>query len=267
MANLPVVAMTRKGKKKTRKNTRAVMGPATAPRPTKALTQVVNQIVNRKMETKYRAEDIAAEGGTNFNSVISTQADWYRCLPLVGPGTNSHNRIGDSIVPTKLRLDFSFRLGRDSLDYTRDIWVVLYIMTSKNQKAYAANTGGGQLAQNFQQYLDNGDGASTYFNGVWTDSTKPMYQPNNTLLKKFVFNLMKPSGDTNGQELSQLQEEVAACTPTNDKSELTSHLLLRLSQSLSTKIPTHSCLVITPQCGRADTIMVMEHQQTHRQVY
>lgn len=156
-------------------------------------------MINRKMETKYRAEDLTTDSTTAWNSVISTQADWYRCLPLVSMGTNSHQRLGDTIAPTKCRLDFSFHFTRDVLDYTKDIWVVVYIMTSKNQKAYAANTAGGQLANNFQQYLDNGDGSSTYFNGVWTDSTKPAYGPNNTQLKKYVFNLMKASGDTNGQ--------------------------------------------------------------------
>lgn len=175
------------------------MGPADKPKPTKALTEVVNKLINRKIETKYRAENILVEGGTQFNSVISTAADWYRCLPLVGQGANTHQRVGDSLTPTKLRLDFTFLFGRDSLDYTRDIWVVLYIMTSKNQKAYATNAANGQLAQNFQQYLDNGDGSSTYFQGTFADSTKPMFQPNNTQIKKITFNLMKASGDTNGQ--------------------------------------------------------------------
>lgn len=158
----------------------------------------MNALIHRGQETKYRSEIIAPDNvGTAWNSIINTGADWYRCIPLVQTGTGEHNRIGDQLQPTRLRLDFSLHFANADAS-TRDITAILYILTSKKDKSYTSNSPGGALASNFQQYLEKGDGSTTFFNGKWEDSKYPIANNNFNLVKKFEIPLLKGSGLPNG---------------------------------------------------------------------
>jgi len=160
--------------------------------------QKVQAIINRNLETKYVRETIASEPATVlWNSVISGSADWYRCLPLVARGGQSHQRIGDHIEPTSLTMNWSFRFATED-ENTRDIYVVLYVLQSKSVKDYLTNNAGGALSANFNQYLDNGNDTTTYFAGTWVDAQKPINKENFTLLHKRVIPLIKGSGVPNG---------------------------------------------------------------------
>jgi len=160
--------------------------------------QKVQAIINRNLETKYVRETIASEPATTlWNSVISGSADWYRCLPLVARGGQSHQRIGDHIDPTSLTMNWSFRLATED-ENTRDIFVVLYVLQSKSVKDYLTNNAGGALSANFNQYLDNGNDTTTYFAGTWVDAQKPINRENFTLIHKKVIPLLKGSGVPNG---------------------------------------------------------------------
>jgi len=158
----------------------------------------VQKIIRRNLETKYVRETIASEPATTlWNSTISGTADWYRCLPLVGRGVQSHQRDGDHIQPTSLTMNWSFRFATED-ENTRDIFVVLYVLHSKSVKDYLTNNAGGALSANFNQYLDNGNDTTTYFAGTWVDSQKPINKENFTLLHKKVIPLIKGSGVPNG---------------------------------------------------------------------
>jgi len=171
------------------------------PKPTgkkSAFTQKVEKVLARHLESKYVRETMASEpAATLWNSVINTSNDWYRCLPLVARGTNSNQRVGDKIQPTSLKLNWSFRF--DTRDQnTRDIYVVLYVLQSKSLKDYKTNGTNGALPDNFQQYLDNGNDTTTYFQGTWVDAQKPINRENFTLLHKKIILLCKGSGLPNG---------------------------------------------------------------------
>jgi len=158
----------------------------------------VQAIISRNLETKYVRETIASEPATvMWNSVISGSADWYRCLPLVARGGQSHQRIGDHIEPTSLTMNWSFRFATED-ENTRDIFIVLYVLQSKSNKDYLTNNAGGALSANFDQYLDNGNDTTTYFNGTWVDSQKPINKENFTLIHKRIIPLIKGSGVPNG---------------------------------------------------------------------
>jgi len=154
--------------------------------------------MNSQEETKFRSEIIAADNvGASWNSEIKSGSDWYRCIPLVAQGSGEYQRIGDRITPKKLRMDFSFHFF-SSDSSTRDITVVLYILTSKRDKTYTGNSASGALPSNFQQYLERGDGSTTFFNGTWEASKYPIANNNFNLVKKFEIPLMKGSGLPNG---------------------------------------------------------------------
>lgn len=158
----------------------------------------VEKVLARHLESKYKRETIASEPATTlWNSIISTQNDWYRCLPLIGRGQQSHQRIGDQISPTKLTVNFSFRFDTNEQN-TRDIFIVLYIVQPKSSKDYLTDNPGGALPSNWNQYLDNGDDTTTYYQGTWADAQKPINKENFTLLHKKVIPLLKGSGKSNG---------------------------------------------------------------------
>lgn len=158
----------------------------------------MKSLISRSAETKYVAETIAADNvGTAWNSIISTQNDWYRAVPLVQQGTQQNRRIGDEIQPTKLRLNFSVHFFNSEAS-TRDITVVIYLLTSKKNKSYETASASGALPAMFQQYLDKGDGSATYFNGNYESSTYPVNHTLFNSIKKFEIPLIKGSGVSNG---------------------------------------------------------------------
>jgi len=181
-----------KGTKKNRGKKRSQTSKAT-PR----LVTAVKSVLNRNLESKYCRETIVSEGSTVFNSTVLGSADWYRACPLVSRGSNSNQRIGDKIQPKSLKVNWKFRFDKNDQN-TRDIFVVLYLLTSKSNKDYNTNNNSGALAANFNQYLDNGNDTTTYFGGTWADSQKPINRENFTLLSKKVINLIKPTGLANG---------------------------------------------------------------------
>jgi len=142
----------------------------------------------------------------NFNSQI-TGNDWYRALPLVAKGDEQHQRQGDQITPTSLKLtwDFSFTPTNILLlpdVSSRDITVVLLMAHSKSGKVYrsagASQTGAAPDAST--GYLKGDQGANTYFDGNQLRSTfswnKAAWTP--ILTKKF--RLHKPAGVANATQ-------------------------------------------------------------------
>jgi len=165
--------------------------------PTTKLARAVKSVMNRNTETKYVRETIVSEGNVVWNSQIAGSADWYRALPLVSRGSNSNQRVGDKIQPKSLKVNWTFRFDKNDQN-TRDIFVVLYLLSSKSNKDYNTNNNSGALPSNFNQYLDNGNDTTTYFSGTWADSQKPVNRENFTVHTKKIINLIKPTGLANG---------------------------------------------------------------------
>lgn len=77
------------------------------------MTQLVNRVLNRKSETKYassRAGESVPHTYTVVNSVISGSGQWAAALPRIIQGTDDYSRIGDTIMPSKARVDLELAL-------------------------------------------------------------------------------------------------------------------------------------------------------------
>ena len=173
------------------------------PRKSVGIRALVKQIIKGNEETKYVAETILP--ATNFNSAIASSDEWYRCIPLLQQGDdNSINqswiRDGKKVSPTNFAVHWDFHIN-NGLSYTRDMYVVLYVLQPKSTKQYPVVTAGGQNPTLYAQFLDDGQGNNTNFAGTWESSTYPVENDLFTLMHKKVFRLCKPSGFTTGQNV------------------------------------------------------------------
>lgn len=174
------------------------------PKTKKDLTQLIKKVANSQSETKYVAEDILA--ATNFNGKIGSSAEWYRCIPLLPQADDtsiaqSWTREGKQVAPVgKLVCHWNFHLLR-TMAYTRDIYVVLYVLQPKARRQYPVADAGGQNPELWGTFLDDGQGNNTTFAGVWRDSRLAIETDSFSLLHKKIFRLSKPSGLLTGQNV------------------------------------------------------------------
>ena len=177
-------------------------------KPTTAMVKMIRSVVGKTNETKYVTETLLnpfaeASGSTtpstyiNFNSMINTQNDWYRVLPLVNQGLGAYNRVGDSITPVSLKCTWDLAFSLTSSDAnSRDIVVVMYCLRPKQQLQYPAVTANGQLAANLT-ILDAGNGIVKTYNGNQQNSYYPVDTRNFTVVFKKLIRLYKPFGTQN----------------------------------------------------------------------
>jgi len=174
------------------------------PKTKKDLTTLIKRVTAAESETKYVAEDILTT--TNFNGMIGSSDEWYRCLPVLqqADDTNiaqSWTREGKQVKPVgKLICHWNFHLLR-TMDYTRDIYVVLYVLQPKARRQYPVATAGGQNPELWGTFLDDGQGNNTTFAGTWRDSRLVIETDSFSLLHKRIFRLSKPSGLLTGQNV------------------------------------------------------------------
>lgn len=166
-------------------------------KPTTALRDKVKRIISGMTETKYVTETICSN--TTFNSVIVNPSDWYRCLPQLAQSDKgtSYTREGKNVTPTHLKVHWDFRFATDDAN-TRDIYVVLYVVQPKFQKASRRTDVNNQVSFYNAAYLDDGRGTNTSFAGDWLTSQYPVETDLFTLLHKRTFRLSKSSGSPNG---------------------------------------------------------------------
>ena len=167
----------------------------------RVLTQAIQRVIKGDSETKYVREtilDSTQSGYINFNSYCDSAADWYRCIPVISPGSTSAQKIGKVLMPTRCTLHLNFKF--DSADqYSRDIMVVLYVLTSKTQKNYANSGINSNMLTAYNAFLDPGDGVNdSAYNGNWLTSTYQINRDAFTLQKKKLIHLNKSSGVANG---------------------------------------------------------------------
>ena len=162
-------------------------------------------VVNRESETKYVREtilDSMQSGYVNFNSYIDSTTDWYRCIPVISPGVTSGQKVGKVFNPMRCTLHLNFKF--DNADqYTRDIMVVLYVLSSKTQKNYANSAVNSNMTNAYNSFLDSGDGVNdSAFNGNYLTSTYQLNKDAFTLQKKKLIHLGKSSGVANGYQVT-----------------------------------------------------------------
>lgn len=184
----------------------------------KNLKIAIQKEVKKTEETKYVSEQLVYGGpGTtypstyvNFNSLINSSADWYRCLPVTGQGVDSYQRVGNRIKPTSVTVDWNFRFDTSATDaYSRDIDIVLYICKEKSRNKYNASTTNGAMETSYATFLDEGNGNNTAFAGTSKSMMYPVDSASITLIKRKVIRLYKPAGLMNDNDLTK-----ASTTPT-----------------------------------------------------
>ena len=162
--------------------------------------QEVKNIVDGLTIDRYNAEQLtnALSGGyVNFNSVINSSADWYRCLPLIGQGTASHQRMENLVRPKSCKLHFELRFSKADIK-TRDVYAVLFVLNPKFQKEYAATSVNSVLSAKYDEFLKLGNDTNISYGGTWPSSTFPVQTNDFSLLHKRIVHLERPSGDQNG---------------------------------------------------------------------
>lgn len=170
-------------------------------RPGRALTQAIQKVIKKTSETKYVREtilDSMATGYVNFNSYIGTSADWYRAIPQIGAGVTSAQKIGKVVMPGRCTLHLNFKFT--STEYnTRDIMVVLYVVSSVTQKYYLNSGVNNSMSAAFNAFLDPGDGVNdASFAGNWLSSTLKINRDAFHLQKKRLIHLDRSSGVSQG---------------------------------------------------------------------
>jgi len=172
----------------------------------KATTRLIKQVLNRQLETKYTAQQLGnnGTGGPSFtvNWQCSPNTDAYRVIPQVLQQTtpaSSNVREGDEIKPTMLRVSGHVWLGGERSVPSLDIYVKMWILTAKETKTYAPQTGA--FPNNFPGgFLENGGANPVDWQAPAQDLQAffPISKDNYTLLKTKTFRLVKNPGSTIG---------------------------------------------------------------------
>ena len=125
-----------------------------APKASSTFAKKVLAVVARKEETKYVSTQL---GGASIPGTLTVPANLVACLPKVGQGPGSFQRIGQKINMAHGRVDFQIYLVPSGTNYpTQDVWVKLFLLNSKQAKSYA------QVATlSANTLLDQGDGTTT----------------------------------------------------------------------------------------------------------
>jgi len=127
-------------------------------RPTPLMSSVVSKVVNKHLETKYVAQDIALNmyvlgtlDGTQPNNRLMS------VIPDVARGTLSHERIGQKINPTKLRVHCQYYFDTAT---QFDVVLKQVMITLKGRKALSAFTNANQITV-LPTLIDNGDNTNS----------------------------------------------------------------------------------------------------------
>jgi hypothetical protein len=151
--------------------------------------------------------DSQSSGYVYFNSVIKTPAaggtagdNWYRCIPLLTQSATtqqqSWTREGKEVSPMTLKCHWNFRFGTKDT-YTRDLFVVLYVVQPTSAKQYSAQTINNQPIVD-DNFLQGGDGSNSYFDGTAIAYQMPADADKVKVLHKRRIQIYRASGSTNG---------------------------------------------------------------------
>jgi len=148
------------------------------------MKKAVQKVVRGNIETKFCMTPIQMASGlgslnlfTGFTSGITSTAEIYSLLPIVNQGSDSFQRLGDNIRPTRLNVKLNIAAYGSylkSFDQTVYVWFLT---------CDAVKTISNFSAMPITQMLDNGQGAAIPFDGTSMVALQP--------LNKKVFKLLK----------------------------------------------------------------------------
>ena len=203
----------KKSNKTKSKKTKTGKGKGTKPvtRLSKPMKNAIQKIVRSDIETKYVTKYY---GPSNFNGLISSKSEWLYPLPDVDQAAtgslsaSNNDRIGDTIMPTSLRVYVTASIGSTVLR-TVDILVKFFVFSLKNAKNQA--TVSSAASADAGNFLDAGSG-----NQAWTGETTDLGLPLNTKaftnIKTYSFRLSKGCGYINGGSFSDTYVDGASRT-------------------------------------------------------
>jgi len=156
-----------------------------APTPSKALTKAVTTVIKRKQETKYISDSLFNNSASpttlatfvGFSSGITSTAEMYCCMPRIIQGTGDHNRVGNVIQPTSLKVKGIVSL-QTNLNTSAHCSVDVYFLTSKQVKTellYASVL--------INKLLNKGDGTNTNYTGKTYEAQFPVNLSEFTVIK------------------------------------------------------------------------------------
>jgi len=160
----------------------------------------VKALVAQTEQTRYVAQtlsDATSATFVNFNSQVVVSEDWYKAIPDITTGPDANQRLGNKVHPIKCYVDFEFRYSKAD-ELTRDIMVVFFLLTSKDQKQYDGTAVNGVLRDQYDKYLRSDGNNLDYYDGTWEHSTFPINKEHFSVLKHKQFRLTKASGNRDG---------------------------------------------------------------------
>lgn len=179
-------AMRRPAKKNT-------VRKRTAKKRVNTIKRIARQVIRQQAEHKICSEPIAA---TNFNSGITSVSEMYPAYPANFRGQTQDARNGDNIRCKYLILRGRIRISNTSTA-PQPKQVFFYVLEDKLQKDNNATTS--------YQFLNNGDGGVTHFDGSVLSSLLPVYVDRFRVIAKKTFRLtqdyMPGSTQTNRVDL------------------------------------------------------------------
>lgn len=103
------------------------------PSMTKAVRKLAKSVVKRSQETKFATH--AFENNIPHNSAIGA-ADLLNIVPPIPQGVDDYQRLGDSIVPTRLTVRGMIAVDRNYSPDNRVLLARVLILSAKNAKSY-----------------------------------------------------------------------------------------------------------------------------------
>jgi hypothetical protein len=187
MPNAPVVALVGPRTIKTKSGRKAVVRRELS-KPTKA---AIKKIVAGTMETKFNS---AGSNNINFNSAIASTSEIYNCIPGIQQGTDSFNRVGGTVKPT--RLECNWWISHQDVARSGNMVVSLFVLRHKTYRSFASVVAGA----NMNELLTRGDQGYIGFQGYVQQCSLPVNSEQFTVVKRYNIPIEKNVG--------QLQDDV-----------------------------------------------------------
>lgn len=184
---------------KGRKGTKARGTKRSAPAPSKSFSQAVTTVIKRSQETKYVSDALFNNSSSptqlatfvGFNGPIASTSEMYACIPRLSQGVGDHQRIGNQIRPTSLRVKGIVSLQSNSRDSSHAV-VDIYFCTSKVIKSELRSA-----SVLINKLLNLGDGNNTDYDGTTLKAEMPINTSEFTLLKHKRIILQKSADSPN----------------------------------------------------------------------
>jgi len=185
-----VVALNPSKRMKFKSGRKAIVTRRVLSQPVKA---AVKRMISGAQETKFNT---AGSLNVNFNSAIASTAEIYNCIPSIQQGTDSFNRIGQTVKPT--RLECNWWISHNDVDRSGNMVVQLFVLRHKTFKSFASVVAGANMAE----LLTQGDQGYTGYTGLIQQTSLPVNTEQFTVVKRYTIPIEKNVG--------RLQDDVTA---------------------------------------------------------